>query len=182
MGVFSSKPSSKLVCLGLQNAGKSSILTKINSHLTGKETSIESMVPTVGQEERVLTFENAKLEVYDMSGAGRYRGTLWVRYLNSVDAIIFVIDSTDELRLALVRDELVCLLENADVRNVPILFFANKQDLPTALPADQIGAAIGMNEIRDHDVMIVGSSAMTGDGLMDGFKWVIDRIDPTVKD
>lgn len=36
--------------------------------------------------------------VFDMSGAGRYR-TLWEQYYAEAEAIIFVIDSADKLRL-----------------------------------------------------------------------------------
>jgi ADP-ribosylation factor-like protein 6 len=36
--------------------------------------------------------------VFDMSGAGRYR-VLWEQYYQEADAVIFVIDSADKLRL-----------------------------------------------------------------------------------
>ncbi len=36
--------------------------------------------------------------VFDMSGAGRYR-VLWEQYYREAQAIIFVIDSADKLRL-----------------------------------------------------------------------------------
>lgn len=42
---------------------------------------------------RALTFT-----VFDMSGAGRYR-TLWEQYYAEAEAIIFVIDAADKLRL-----------------------------------------------------------------------------------
>lgn len=42
---------------------------------------------------RPLTFT-----VFDMSGAGRYR-TLWEQYYREADAIIFVVDSADKLRM-----------------------------------------------------------------------------------
>lgn len=42
---------------------------------------------------RTLTFT-----VFDMSGAGRYR-TLWEQYYREAEAVIYVIDSADKLRL-----------------------------------------------------------------------------------
>lgn len=41
---------------------------------------------------------NVKFTVFDMSGAGRYR-TLWEQYYKDAQAVIYVIDSADRLRL-----------------------------------------------------------------------------------
>jgi ADP-ribosylation factor-like protein 6 len=66
-----------------------------------------------------------------MSGQSRYR-ELWQNYTKNVDGIIFVIDSSDTLRFAVVESELKELLNQSDIKNKaqPILFFANKSDLP----------------------------------------------------
>lgn len=46
---------------------------------------------------RPLTFT-----VFDMSGAGRYR-TLWEQYYREADAVVFVVDSADKLRMCVRR-------------------------------------------------------------------------------
>ena len=70
---------------------------------------------------------NISFTVYDMSGQGRYR-SLWEHYYSDVQAIIFVIDSTDRLRMCVVKEELENLLEHDQIKNsnAPILFYANK--------------------------------------------------------
>jgi ADP-ribosylation factor-like protein 6 len=62
-----------------------------------------------------------------MSGQGRYR-SLWEHYYADVQAIIFVIDSTDRLRMCVAKEELEQLLEHELIKssNAPILFYANK--------------------------------------------------------
>ena len=62
-----------------------------------------------------------------MSGQGRYR-SLWEHYYSDVEAIIFVIDSTDRIRICVAREELEQLLDHGQIRDTmaPILFFANK--------------------------------------------------------
>jgi ADP-ribosylation factor-like protein 6 len=62
-----------------------------------------------------------------MSGQGRYR-SLWEHYYADVQAIIYVLDSTDRLRMCVAREELDQLLLNEDIKRLrpPILFFANK--------------------------------------------------------
>lgn len=46
-----------------------------------------------------------------MSGQGRYRN-LWEQYYPETEAVIFVIDSSEKLRLEVAREELHALLEN----------------------------------------------------------------------
>ena len=47
-----------------------------------------------------------------------------------------MVDAADELRVAVAKSELEELLSHDDIRGreVPMLFFANKSDLQTALP------------------------------------------------
>ena len=62
-----------------------------------------------------------------MSGQGRYR-SLWEHYYADVHAVIYVLDSTDRLRICVAKEELEQLLEHEDIKRTkaPILFFANK--------------------------------------------------------
>jgi len=92
--------------------------------------------PTVGF--NVDTFSKGSLSftVFDMSGAGRYRN-LWEQYYKDAHAIIYVVDCSDKLRMCVAKDELDLLLKHKDLNKVPLLFFANKMDLPQSLtPVD----------------------------------------------
>ena len=46
-----------------------------------------------------------------MSGQGKYR-SLWEKHYSGVEAIIFVVDSADELRFGVAQNELEMVLEN----------------------------------------------------------------------
>jgi GTPase SAR1 family protein len=54
---------------------------------------------------------------------------LWRHYFDSINAIIFAIDTTDEERMMFARDELVKILADPNLEGVPILLYLNKQDL-----------------------------------------------------
>ena len=62
-----------------------------------------------------------------MSGQGRYR-SLWEHYYADVQAIIYVVDSTDKIRMCVAKEELDQLLNHEDIKRskAPILFYANK--------------------------------------------------------
>lgn len=55
--------------------------------------------------------------------------------LRFIQAIIYVLDSTDAIRMCVAKDELEQLVEHKEFasRRIPILFFANKMDLANAL-------------------------------------------------
>ena len=76
---------------------------------------------------------------FDMSGQGRYRN-LWEHYYKECQGIVFVVDSSDKLRMVVAKDELDMLLQHPDIRarKLPILFFANKMDCKDALSSVKV--------------------------------------------
>lgn len=59
---------------------------------------------------------------------------------------------------------------------VPVLVLANKQDLLTAMPADEIASGLSLFLIRDRAWQIQGCSAKDGSGLADGMEWLIKQV------
>ena len=78
----------RLSIIGFQNAGKSTILQRIKF---GDEA--QGTVPTIGYDLQELSIKNVKLKVYDLSGQENLRQT-WKHYYESINGLIFVIDST----------------------------------------------------------------------------------------
>lgn len=112
-----------------------------------------------------------------MSGHGRYRD-LWEHYYKDCHGIIFVVDSSDRLRLVVVKEELDLLLQHPDIcnRKIPILFFSNKMDCKDALSSVKIAAGLGMDKIMDKPWHIAASNALTGEGLQEGVEWLTQQI------
>ncbi|XP_052862313.1 ADP-ribosylation factor-like protein 6 isoform X1 [Anopheles bellator] len=162
-----------ILVVGLNNSGKSTIVNHFKN--PNERTSI--IVPTVGFS--VERFENQGVffTAFDMSGATRYR-SLWEHHFRSCLGIVFVIDSSDRMRLVVVKDELEILLQHPDIANrrVPILFFANKMDCTDALSSVKIAAGLGLEKIKDKPWHISSSNALTGEGLQDGVQWMVHQI------
>jgi GTPase SAR1 family protein len=57
--------------------------------------------------------------MFDMSGAGKYRN-LWEAYYRNCQAVIFVVDSADKIRMVVAKDELQNMLQS---KGISILFF-----------------------------------------------------------
>ena len=54
--------------------------------------------------------------------------------------------------------------------------FANKQDLLSAIPASDIAVGLNLHMVKDRAWQIQGCSAMSGEGLQEGMKWIITTV------
>jgi len=56
---------------------------------------------------------------------------------------------------------------------VPLLVFANKQDLLSALSAADISLGLNLHAIKDRAWQVQACSAKAGEGLAEGLEWLI---------
>ena len=94
---FFRKPQIRIVMLGLDTVGKSTILYKL-----GK---VETIIPTIGFNLETVEYKNAVLFAWDIGGSDRLR-ILWRHYYRNTQGIIIVVDSTDKERIEQVKEEL----------------------------------------------------------------------------
>jgi len=156
----------RIVVLGLDNAGKTTILKKLSDEDTTQ------IMPTQGFNIKSLQHEGFKLNVWDIGGQKTIRA-YWRNYFENTQALVYVIDSTDRRRLDETGEELSTLMEEEKLAGVPVLIFANKQDLATAMPAKEIAELLNLHNIRDRQWQIQACSAKTGEGLQNGLEWTV---------
>lgn len=165
-----SEKEARILVLGLDNAGKTTILKKLS------DEDLHHIMPTQGFNIKSLQHNGFKLNVWDIGGQKSIR-PYWRNYYENTDALIYVIDSADERRLGTeAAEELASLLEEDKLAGVPTLIFANKQDLLSAKSATEIAAALSLDSLRDRAWQIQPCSAKTGDGLQDGMEWVVGKV------
>ncbi|XP_036616946.1 ADP-ribosylation factor-like protein 6 [Trichosurus vulpecula] len=162
-----------ILCLGLDNSGKTTIVNKLKP----PNAQTQDIVPTIGFSVQKFKIATLSFTVFDMSGQERYRN-LWEHYYKDAQAIIFVIDSSDKLRMVVAKEELDILLNHPDIkhRRIPILFFANKMDLRDALTCVKVSQLLSLENIKDKPWHICASDAFKGEGLQEGIDWLKDQI------
>uniref|UniRef100_A0A3B5R371 ADP-ribosylation factor-like protein 3 n=1 Tax=Xiphophorus maculatus TaxID=8083 RepID=A0A3B5R371_XIPMA len=116
-----------------------------------------------------------KLNVWDIGGQRKIR-PYWRNYFENTDVLIYVIDSSDRKRFEETSLELAELLEEEKLAAVPLLVFANKQDLMTASPASELAESLNLHTIRDRMWQVQACSALTAEGVQDGMTWVCRNI------
>ncbi|CAE7721303.1 arl3 [Symbiodinium sp. CCMP2592] len=154
----------RILVLGLDNAGKTTILKKLS------EEDISHIMPTQGFNIKSIMQDGFKLNVWDIGGQKAIR-PYWSNYFENTDALVYVIDSSDRRRLEESSAELRELLAEDKLGGTPMLVYANKQDLLQASPADEIADVMGLASITDRVWTIQACSAKTGEGLQVGLEW-----------
>lgn len=162
-------PEVRMLLLGLDNAGKTTILKKL------ADEDISNITPTQGFNVKSVQSGGCQLNVWDIGGQRKIR-EFWHHYFEDTDILIYVIDSADQKRFEETGDELAELLEEAKLAGVPVLIFANKQDLSTAAKASDIATGLNLHTIRDRAWQIQPCSAVSGEGVKDGLDWVLKTI------
>ena len=158
----------KIIILGVQNAGKTTILYRLSIGQLVKTT------PTIGSNVEEISYNNVKLQAWDLGGQESTR-SVWNVYFVNTDAIIYVIDTHDETYDDS-KAQFYKLLKNEALKNAIILIFANKQDLPGAKNVGEIIQIYELDTIKDHIWHIQPCSAQTGEGLITGMKWLSDQL------
>lgn len=174
MGLWVSKPQVQVLLLGLDNAGKSTLLYKL------KHNTSVSTVPTIGFNVEMLEARKNRrkiaITIWDIGGQGNMRDH-WPNFYQNAGAIVFVVDSADQERLNEAQRELERTLRNDELRGRPLILLANKQDVDGALNVTEMKDRFNMKKIcQERDCFVQPCSASTGFGVEEAFKRVVQVV------
>merc|ERR1712054_581588 len=120
-----SKSEMRILMLGLDAAGKTTILYKL------KLGEVVTTIPTIGFNVESVEYKNITFTVWDVGGQDKIR-PLWRHYYQNTQGIIFVVDCNDRERVGEAKDELNRMLSEDELREAVLLVLSNKSDLPQA--------------------------------------------------
>lgn len=159
----------RILLLGLDNAGKTTILKRFNGE------NIDEISPTLGFNIKTIEHRGFQLNFWDVGGQKSLR-SYWRNYFESTDGLVWVVDSADRMRLDACKEELNKLLQEERLAGATLLVLANKQDMPGALSPREISDVLDLDAIKTHHWSVVGVSAVTGEKLLPAIDWLIDDI------
>ncbi|CRG90731.1 ADP-ribosylation factor-like protein 8A [Talaromyces islandicus] len=145
--------------IGLQNAGKSSLLRV----LAGGEFTIDS-IPTIGFNTKKVQKGHVTLKCHASTRA---------TYLLGI--IRYIVDAADQPALPVATEELHDLLNKPSLEGIPLLVLGNKSDLPNKLSVDEIIEEMDLKSITRREVSCYGISAKEETNLDAVLHWLIAR-------
>ncbi|KAE8707730.1 ADP-ribosylation factor-like protein 2 [Hibiscus syriacus] len=168
----------RILMVGLDNSGKTTIVLKINE----EDTSVIS--PTLGFNIKTISYQKYTLNIWDVGGQRTIR-SYWRNYFEQTDGLVWVVDSSDLRRLDdckmeldnLLREELLIFFVLHRLSGASLLILANKQDIKGALTPTEIAEVLNLEAMdKSRHWKIVGCSAYTGEGLLEGFDWLVQDV------
>ncbi|KIW34194.1 uncharacterized protein PV07_00989 [Cladophialophora immunda] len=156
----------RILMLGLDNAGKTTIVKKIMNE------DVNTVSPTLGFIIKTIDFQGYKLNIWDVGGQKTIR-SYWRNYFEKTDALIWVVDATDRLRMDDCKTELKGLLLEERLAGASLLVFLNKTDVAGGMTKEEVTQLLDLKRILTHRWIVVPCSAMTGENLEKGLDWVV---------
>ncbi|XP_042314434.1 ADP-ribosylation factor-like protein 5A [Sceloporus undulatus] len=136
----------KVIIVGLDNAGKTTIL-----------------------------YQLGYLDTYSVLSEGHEdAGSPMSRWYSVF--VIVVVDSTDRERISVTKEELYKMLAHEDLKKAGLLIFANKQDVKDCMTVAEISQFLKLTSVKDHQWHIQACCALTGEGLCQGLEWMMSRL------
>lgn len=163
----------RLLLLGLDNAGKTSVMhALLGTPPRGADGEPTPIAPTVGFDIHTLTVggppaaaaaapsltpdiggggdggdgpaaPTTTIHVWDVGGQASIR-PFWRNYFDATDGLLFVVDAADPARLPAAGRVIAQVCKEERLAGVPLCVLANKQDVPGAMDARAVAAALGL--------------------------------------
>lgn len=152
----------KMLILGLDNSGKTTILHKQFG------LAAECLPPTFGYRIHSIQHGPWSLLFLDVGGQQSFR-KYWTNYYEGLDGLVYVFDLTDSRP---VSPHLEDILNDHFLCDVPILVLGNKLDLCNSVERTKCDF---VSELKSPNVKFTTCSAVSGENLEDGFWWLISR-------
>lgn len=165
-----------ILVLGLNKAGKTTVLDRVKTNAFNSGTK-----PTLAVQAISVVLGNYKLNTIDVSGQKTLRSKWWT-FTKKPDAIVYIVDLSDTPeRLQESKKEFEGVMAHFAAgapdqlpKTTPVLICGNKADLAPGASMDTVKKLFGPDKYGiKYQIQL--TSAKTGTGILDGFKWIVQE-------
>ena len=129
----------KMLILGKEGSGKTKLLYQL------KYFRNILTIPTLGFNVEIIDIDDGRILTFDL---GKFESGSHEEFYGNTDIVMYVVDSTDDVKLAESRIELKELMNHNDLRNCYLMIISNKQDLQNSLKGSEVVAKLNLKEIE----------------------------------
>jgi len=177
MGGLPAKTKTNILMVGLDAAGKTTILYRLD----GIEGAQHRREHAYWLNIERLSFKHVDICCWDVGGTDKI-DPAYRAFYKGRNCIVFVVDSNDRDRISggshTSHSELMRLLGEEGLKGLPLLVYANKLDLPNCMSVIEVTEQLRLHDIKDRPWYIQGACAPEGDGIWEGLDWLTDNVDP----
>lgn len=168
-----------VLILGLDNAGKTTYLESAKTKFTKgyRGMNLSKITATVGLNIGQIDVSGIRLHFFDLGGQEELQ-SLWDKYYAESHAVIYVVDSSDRDRIPDSKEAFDRTIGSPLLTGVPLLVVANKQDVAECMGVREVKPIFNRSAhlIGRRDCMVLPVSALNGDGIDEGIRWLVDCI------
>lgn len=174
---ITSKTEFHVLILGIDKAGKTTLLEKLKSLYSNLEgLPPDRIVPTVGLNIGRVEVGNSKLVLWDLGGQLGLR-SIWEKYYEEAHAVIYVIDATCPSRFEDSKSALEKVLRHEDLLGAPLLILANKQDRSGAVSSEELARYLDLKKLDERLHKCEAISAHDGMGIKESLDWLVEAME-----
>ncbi|XP_076684556.1 E3 ubiquitin-protein ligase TRIM23 isoform X2 [Andrena cerasifolii] len=162
----------RVVILGLDGAGKTSILSAIRGvTLSGPP------IPTIGFNVESLEYKNLVFTLWDVGGQQKFR-PLWKHYYHNTQAVIFVVDASDRSRFEEAQNELSKIVNERELKDALFLIYANKQDIAGCASVEELVDILCLQKLCCGRAWHIQGSSLVSNagGSTQGLDWLTQQL------
>ena len=147
------------------------------------------IIPTMGFNVELVRHKGVEMEIWDVTVGGDIARPLLVHYYkgNVMDAIVYIVDSTDRELFPQVRQELRDMAVSEDLVSANLLVLANKTDLEGAVNVEELWDELILGNLGHGEqpervnlgflrVTVLPICSTSGQGCQEALDWVANVV------
>lgn len=164
----------RILVLGLDNSGKTTIITRLMGHDTSE------VFPTIGFQIHGFQWGKYNINAWDVGGQSTLRG-FWSNYFDKLDVIVWVIDSSSMERLVeLYRELREKVILQDQLVGTYLCVLINKVDLVEVSQREEVRRVVEerlglLRELPREKYTIQMVSGVSGEGLDGVMEWMVEK-------
>ncbi|KAJ3429599.1 adp-ribosylation factor f-related [Anaeramoeba flamelloides] len=169
IGYFKIKPTFQIIVLGLTAVGKSTIIYKL---ILDDDLKINSTPNCLCE---ILSYQGYKLICWEVSESLNSHNR-WFQYFSEPQALVWVVNTSDRNKIEQSKNGLHRVLENEEMKNIPVLIYANKfKDSNRAMTMKELVKKLELKTL-EQNWYLQPCIAIKKKGLTQGMDWIIDNL------